>query len=470
MLKENWRPIRSLWAGAEACTAGAIQLHLMNSPPHPALAMPGASVGPVEMIGVSVAAGLGALFALRSFGAYDSQRRRTIRDQLRSLALASLALALCFAAAAFIVGLRVPALMPVVLSGVLLVSLAAVRLPAFLALRALRRSGRNVRNILMIGAGPRAARAQETIALHPEWGLNLVGFVDDSDGNFAPAVDHPLIHKLIDLPVLLCEESIDEVLVACPRSMLPGLEPAVHECSLIGVPITFLTDLFGTELPPPREGRFGGLGTLSYAPVHHDEVKLGLKRGCDILGGLVGALVSAPILAIAAIAIKFDDGGTVFFRQWRCGRNGRPFQMNKLRTMVPEAESLKPELLDLNEMDGPVFKITDDPRTTRVGRILRKWSIDELPQFSNVLLGQMSLVGPRPPTPDEVAEYRGGDRRRLSMRPGLTCLWQISGRNEIDFDEWMRLDRQYIDSWSPIGDLGIILRTVPQILLRRGAS
>ena len=121
-------------------------------------------------------------------------------------------------------------------------------------------------------------------------------------------------------------------------------------------------------------------------------------------------------------------------------------------------------------MDGPVFKIKDDPRTTGIGHALRKWSIDELPQFSNVLLGQMSLVGPRPPTPDEVAEYRGGDRRRLSMRPGLTCLWQISGRNEIDFDEWMRLDRQYIDSWSPIGDLGIMLRTVPQILLRRGAS
>jgi lipopolysaccharide/colanic/teichoic acid biosynthesis glycosyltransferase len=138
--------------------------------------------------------------------------------------------------------------------------------------------------------------------------------------------------------------------------------------------------------------------------------------------------------------------------------------------MVPDAERLKAELLHLNEMDGPVFKIKDDPRTTRVGRTLRAWSIDELPQFWNVLVGQMSLVGPRPPTPDEVGLYVGPDRRRLSMRPGLTCLWQISGRNEIDFEEWMRLDRKYIDTWSLSRDLSILLRTVPQILLRRGAS
>ena len=252
--------------------------------------------------------------------------------------------------------------------------------------------------------------------------------------------------------------------------MLPDLEPAVQECSQIGVPITFLTDLFGDELPPPREGRFGSLGTLSYAPVHHDEVQLGIKRALDIVGGLAGAAISAPILLLAAIAIKLDDGGPVFFRQWRCGLNGRRFQMLKLRTMVPDAEARKADLLELNEMDGPVFKISNDPRTTGVGRVLRKWSIDELPQFWNVLMGQMSLVGPRPPTPDEVEEYRGSDRRRLSMRPGLTCLWQISGRNEIDFEEWMRLDREYIDSWSPFGDLNIMLRTLPQVLLRRGAS
>ena len=470
MLKENWRPIRSIWTGAEACMAAAVQLYLMQAPPHPWLGSPGSSVGMLEMAGVSAAAGLGALLALRYFGAYDSQRRRTLRDQAVSVGLAGLVLALCFSGAAFTLAMPVPPLMPAVFSACLVVTLMAIRIPTFLMLRAVRRSGRNVRNILMIGTGPRAAHAQKTIGEHPEWGLNLVAFVDDSDGGFAPAVECDVVHKLIDLPRLLCDESIDEVLVACPRSMLPDLEPAVQECSLIGVPITFLTDLFGTELPPPREGRFGRLGTLSYAPVHHDEVQLGVKRGLDIAGGLVGSILSAPILLLAAIAIKLDDGGPVLFRQSRCGLNGRPFRMNKLRTMVPDAEARKVDLLALNEMDGPVFKIADDPRMTRVGRVLREWSIDELPQFWNVLMGQMSLVGPRPPTPDEVVEYRGGDRRRLSMRPGLTCLWQISGRNEIDFEEWMRLDRQYIDSWSPIGDVAIMLRTLPQVLLRRGAS
>jgi exopolysaccharide biosynthesis polyprenyl glycosylphosphotransferase len=470
MLKENWRPIRSLWAVSEGCAAAAIQLYLMTYPPHAVLGSPGSSAGPLEMLGISAAAAIGSLVALRYFGAYGSQRRRTLHDQLQSLVLAGGALALCFSAAAFTMALPVPAAMPAVFAACLVAALAAVRIPGFLALHALRRSGRNVRNILMIGTGPRAARAEETIEEHPEWGLCVVGFVDDSDFAFAPAIDHGRIHKLIDLPRLLCEEAVDEVLVACPRSMLPELEPAVQECSLIGVPITFLTDLFGSELPPPREGRFGGQGTLSYAPVHHDQTKLGVKRALDIVGGIVGLVLSAPILLLAAAAIKWDDGGTIFFRQWRCGLNGHPFQMNKLRTMVPQAESLKADLLALNEMDGPVFKITDDPRTTRVGRLLRKWSIDELPQFWNVVTGQMSLVGPRPPTPDEVAAYQGGDRRRLSMRPGLTCLWQISGRNEIDFEEWMRLDRQYIDSWSPAGDLAIMLRTIPQILLRRGAS
>jgi lipopolysaccharide/colanic/teichoic acid biosynthesis glycosyltransferase len=144
--------------------------------------------------------------------------------------------------------------------------------------------------------------------------------------------------------------------------------------------------------------------------------------------------------------------------------------MLKLRTMVPNAEQLKTELLHLNEMDGPVFKIKEDPRVTRVGRVLRAWSIDELPQFWNVLIGQMSLVGPRPPTPDEVGSYQGRDRRRLSMRPGLTCLWQVTGRNEVDFEQWMKLDRRYIDNWSLARDFAIMARTVPQILLRRGAS
>lgn len=470
MLKQHWRPIRALWASVEALAAMAIQFSLIAHPPHPLLGSAGTSATPLEVTGVVVLSGLGSLLALDYSGAYDSHRRRTIREQLRALATANLFLGLVYSAAAFTLGLPIPPLMPAVFASCLFVTEVALRIPSFLALQALRSAGHNSRNVLIIGTGPRAEFAQMTLLKHPEWGLRLIAFLDSGDGDYVPSVPAEKIHKLVDLPSLLCDESIDEVLVACPRSMLDGLEMAVQECSLIGVPVTLLTDLFGSELPPPRAGYFDALGTISFAPVHHDVLKLMVKRATDVAGAIVGLILFAPVITLAVIAIKLDDGGRVFFRQWRCGINGRRFQIVKLRTMVPNAEQLKQELLHLNEMDGPVFKIKADPRTTRVGRVLRTWSIDELPQFWNVLIGQMSLVGPRPPTPDEVGRYQGSDRRRLSMRPGLTCLWQVTGRNEVDFEQWMQLDRRYIDTWSLTRDFAILARTLPQILLRRGAS
>ncbi len=175
-------------------------------------------------------------------------------------------------------------------------------------------------------------------------------------------------------------------------------------------------------------------------------------------------------MAAIALAIRLTSSGQVLFRQVRCGLNGRRFTLYKFRTMVEDAERRRPELHHLNEMDGPVFKVRRDPRVTRLGRLLRRYSLDELPQLWNVLSGTMSLVGPRPAIPEEVAQYQRWQRRRLSMRPGLTCLWQISGRNDLDFDRWMELDLEYIDSWSPLLDLKILARTVPVVLSGRGAS
>ncbi len=175
-------------------------------------------------------------------------------------------------------------------------------------------------------------------------------------------------------------------------------------------------------------------------------------------------------MAGIALLIKITAGGQVLYRQTRCGLNGRRFTLYKFRTMIEGAEERQRELLHLNEMDGPVFKLKQDPRVTWIGRFLRRFSLDELPQLWNVLRGDMSLVGPRPPIPDEVARYQRWQRRRLSMKPGLTCLWQISGRNQIDFDRWMKLDLEYIDSWSPWLDVKILLKTVPAVLSGRGAS
>jgi lipopolysaccharide/colanic/teichoic acid biosynthesis glycosyltransferase len=195
----------------------------------------------------------------------------------------------------------------------------------------------------------------------------------------------------------------------------------------------------------------------------------GGKRALDVLGSLIALVLSAPVLLLAALAIKLESGGPVFYKSTRIGRGGRPFTFYKLRSMVNGADRHRHHLTHLNEADGPVFKICNDPRVTRIGRFLRSSSIDEIPQFFHVLSGDMSLVGPRPPLPEEVAQYEPWQMRRLNVRPGLTCLWQVNGRSRIGFQEWMRLDLEYIRRQSAMLDLKILLRTIPAVISREGA-
>jgi exopolysaccharide biosynthesis polyprenyl glycosylphosphotransferase len=216
---------------------------------------------------------------------------------------------------------------------------------------------------------------------------------------------------------------------------------------------------------------FDGFPLLSFSTTPTNEALLFVRRILDIiLAGFILVIFGPLVMLPAAILIKLTSSGPVFFKQTRCGLNGRQFVMYKFRSMVTNAEQLRVELEGLNEMDGPVFKSSRDPRITGVGKIIRRRSIDELPQIFNVLRGDMSLVGPRPPLPAEVAKYERWQRRRLSMKPGMTCLWQISGRNEVSFDDWMKLDLTYIDNWSLLLDLKILLKTVPVVLLGRGAK
>jgi exopolysaccharide biosynthesis polyprenyl glycosylphosphotransferase len=324
--------------------------------------------------------------------------------------------------------------------------------------------------VLVVGSGPRAHRATSLIEEHPAWGQRVIGLLDEFDQAFDPSLHGYPIHKLHDLPDLLRRVVVDEVVVACPRSMLSTITPVVATCAAVGVPVTLLSDVFGDLMPRPRVAEFGTQPALSFGVVHHSRTALWVKRVIDVVGASALLLLAAPVLAVAALAIKLDSPGPVLFRQKRVGLHGRIFDVLKLRSMFVDAEKRRAELLELNEMDGPVFKIKNDPRVTRVGRWIRRLSLDELPQLWNVVRGEMSLVGPRPPIPGEVDQYDVGHRRRLSMRPGITCLWQVQGRNKIGFEEWVQLDLAYIDRWSLLLDAEILLRTVPAVLKGDGAS
>lgn len=460
MLREHNRSLRSLLLLFDIVLCGVIYV--------------GAQVryrGGVQLEPSGLALSLVAIFALplaiRALGGC-THRFETPAQFRRSLLSAAGLSGLGLGATAYAVGASIPAGLLFGIFGVQFAAVAGTRIFLVGSVRWLRRHGRNYRNVIVIGTGPRAVEFSQTIERHPEWGLRLVGYVDEQDVPIDDAIPADRVHKLADFPDVIRGQVIDEVIAACPRSMLVTLGPVVGACSEAGIPLTIMTDLFGDYLPPPRAKSFGSIDSLSFARVHHDDSMLAVKRGFDILGASIGLIVAAPVLLLGAIAVKLSSPGPIFFRQIRCGLYGRPFVMYKLRTMVCDAESRREQLDDMNEMDGPVFKIRRDPRITRSGRLLRAFSIDELPQFFSVLMGDMSLVGPRPPIPSEVAQYKNWERRRLSMRPGLTCIWQVSGRNELSFEEWVRLDLEYIDHWSVGQDLRLLALTIPTVLRGTG--
>jgi exopolysaccharide biosynthesis polyprenyl glycosylphosphotransferase len=242
-------------------------------------------------------------------------------------------------------------------------------------------------------------------------------------------------------------------------------------CERFGIPFALPAAGFRFSRAEPQHKSATVDGYIHYQTVRAKPVQRAIKRAIDIVVSASALALLSPLLLTVAVLVKLTSRGDVLFRQVRVGQHGRPFHMLKFRSMVINAEELKAKLQAMNEhKQGPVFKMTRDPRITGIGRFIRKYSIDELPQLLNVLRGEMSLVGPRPPIPQEVAKYEAWQRRRLSVRPGLTCVWQVSGRNEISFEEWMYLDMQYIDHWSLQRDLELIAKTVPVVLTGRGAS
>jgi exopolysaccharide biosynthesis polyprenyl glycosylphosphotransferase len=328
-----------------------------------------------------------------------------------------------------------------------------------------------VKEILVVGSGPRAYKLLRDLQSVPDSGYHLVGFVDSNDEIELKEIRERMVGRLEDLETLLMRHPIDEVLIALPiRSCYEQIEEVIRTCERVGVESKYFADVFENGFARPHYDRSGDLPAVSLKVVQ-DDARLLVKRIFDLVAAVLALVALAPVLALVALGIKATSPGPVIFSQWRYGRNRRLFKMYKFRTMVQDAEQLQVDLEHLNEVGGPVFKIADDPRVTRFGRFLRRTSLDELPQLLNVLRGEMSFVGPRPlPTRDVNRFHEGRLMRRFSVMPGLTCLWQINGRNQIDFDEWLRLDLEYIDHWSLWLDFMILLRTLPAVIRGTGAQ
>lgn len=324
--------------------------------------------------------------------------------------------------------------------------------------------------ILVAGTGETAARIASSLSRARKWGYRIIGFIDVEGGE--TQVDPSMVIRQDYGDFLHGEVPVDEVIFA-------GDGPDFHQesrglvslCVELGIKIRV-----ATQLPPPVGSSevtieyLDDLPLLTYSTIPEQGLALISKRILDLIIASVSLAVLSPFIFLIAILVKITSDGPVFYRQKRLGLYGRPFTLIKFRTMIDGAEDKLWEIIHLNEMDGPVFKMKNDPRITRFGGFLRRTSIDEIPQFWNVIKGEMSIVGPRAALPEEVRNYRTNFRRRLSVKPGMTCLWQVSGRNEIDFEQWMKMDLEYIDNWSVWLDLAIILKTIPAVFTGRGAS
>jgi exopolysaccharide biosynthesis polyprenyl glycosylphosphotransferase len=339
----------------------------------------------------------------------------------------------------------------------------------------LRRAVAGFRNFLLVGDAQEIDGIARTLEAHESRGVRLFGFVQVSPAAALLARRPTLrgsypVFGLAQLPDLLRQQVIDEVIFAVSKEELERLEETFLICEEEGVKTRVLLSFFPHVNSKVYLERLGESPLLTFAATPEDEYLLLLKRVLDFVMALALLVVFSPLWLVLAALIKLTSPGPVFYRQTRCGLGGRRFTLYKFRSMHPGADLRREELEALNEMDGPVFKIRNDPRCTLVGRFMRKFSLDELPQLINILRGDMSFVGPRPPLPEEVEKYERWQRRRLRMQPGLTCLWALEGRSRLSFQRWMELDLQYIDQWSMGLDWKILLKTIPVVLLGRGAS
>lgn len=339
----------------------------------------------------------------------------------------------------------------------------------------LRRHGRPdyaLSNVLVVGTGEKAQNFADLLNQNRKWGLHLLGMVSENRfGTYSNrAGDHVVVGNLDDLERICHKNVVDEVIFVVPGKILSDMEDVFLLCEELGVNARIAVGIFPHLIARATLEDFANIPLLTFSTKPTNWAALMVKRIIDLSIAWSMLILAMPVWLLMALIIKLDSKGPIFFCQERCGLNGRRFTMYKFRSMVADAELRMKEVFSQNELVGPVFKIKNDPRVTRAGKFLRKTSLDEIPQLLNVIKGDMSIVGPRPAIPAEVDKYERWQRRRLSMKPGLTSLWVVRGRNDIPFERWMQFDLEYIDNWSLELDAKILLRTIPIVLTGRGAS
>jgi exopolysaccharide biosynthesis polyprenyl glycosylphosphotransferase len=338
--------------------------------------------------------------------------------------------------------------------------------------RQVRKQGFNYRSILIVGSGKRSQHLIKQIKTHSEFGFKIIGLIDRDKEKIGQTVgDYQIIGSFENIPEIVNNRVVDEVIFVVPRSWLNEISSFVSFLEIEGIRTHIAVDYFDLRIAKSKISQIEHFPLVTFETAPSKLWSLLLKRIFDLVFSSIFLVAFSPLFIIIGLLIKLTSQGPIFFKQQRVGLNGRKFTLYKFRTMEKDAEAKLKDYLSKNEMSGPAFKMTNDPRVTKVGKWLRKFSLDEFPQFWNVFNGEMSLVGPRPPLPTEVKAYDSWHRRRLSMRPGVTCLWQVNGRNKIvDFDKWIKLDLEYIDNWSLTQDFKILFRTVPAVLFTEGAK
>jgi exopolysaccharide biosynthesis polyprenyl glycosylphosphotransferase len=410
------------------------------------------------------------LVALVVEGVYHQRQRRSWLDEVYAVFSGTATGIMIVMAVTYVIRFYQSRFIFVMVGTVVVVLLSLERWLLRVVRSKLYRRGHGVRRVVIVGAGEVGRSVMRSIVAHPGLGYQVVGFVDDNpDKGHTDIGRFKALGELENLPRIVSQEAVDEVIVTLPWMYHRKILSIVRQCKRHDVRARIVPDLFQLSLSRVDMEDLSGIPLLSLREPQVGGWLWWVKRALDFTVALVGLVVLLPPMLLLALAIKLDSPGLVIFAQTRVGKGGRLFTCYKFRTMRVGAEKEQEKLTDLNEAQGPLFKIKNDPRLTRMGRILRRTSLDEIPQLYNVLKGDMSLVGPRPPLPTEVSEYVEWQKRRLETWPGITGLWQVSGRSNLTFDEMCMLDIYYIENWSLGLDTKIFLQTFPTVILGNGA-